>query len=1112
MPRSPFQGTFQPNSRPTIVTAPDAIVYINGETDVIGCSSCKRKFDLNKYITSVQVDLSVDSVPGSASIAMSIPRHAIDDFYVEGNPLITPMMEIEIYLKGYYLVEGIPQYYPAFWGIIGDVSDNYSGGEHTVSISCHDILKWWDICRMNVNPAFTAPSGRQGRSIYGNVFFGMNPYDVIWSLAQSSFGDVVIGTGSLISLYKEQGQRPTFNAALADMMVYWEQRFSRIRSNLLLYGVNGVAVRGSALNEQYRKEGKNKPGPFASKAVSVANGGPDATQMVYDPTSPSVTAFRTVFSQAGQVNFWQSEYQTKLELANLSKDALGFEFYMDVTGDIVFKPPFYNLDVLSNKPLSWIQDIDIIDWNFQESEAEVVTQLSLQGSFGGNVDYGFSEEATPFTSVTDYHLLRKYGWRPDTYNSEFLADPQAMFYHGLDILDRKNSRRFRGSVTIPMRSELRLGFPIYIAPKDEIWYITGISHNLAFGGRATTTLNLTAKRRKFLAPNGIGTLKFTGFTKGASTVSNPGGAAFKYSARTISQSAHFDLSVGAAASIPPVTTPQPGKPNPYEPLLLRHPKTGRLVGYPNVVMVYTRPFKPSNDKFKEIAGQSTTGSKQVPKSKKPDLNNIAKQVDSELQGQLANYENDRVLEKYATNRYHYGLNSAGVYVYAYESEKIIGEMVILPVSHVTTKNEQGQPATLFQGSSGMIRPVSDERGFEVTGHFRYGRGVALRDGALFYNNAGSNDRASVDVQLALSGGLFETLNAQSQGITTAISAYPNPADAVARMQPENLETAGIAGVSNPDMPQGKWVPGGNNFLSSATIGSAEQKGIAASVEAGQLSRALTVAEMTVKDGQTMTDADCACVLGRSDLAFINVGYQVKIVNPASPSNDRLFSNQDGFSNVSGLGEGAAASLNLQSTLINNPVAPSLIAPTGAELIARVEKYLTDLYTALDGPHQEYERSLRTGGQSPTEADQTGGFETDSPQQFGDLSPPFSAPNRYVLGDTSALVGNVSSAASNISETWNAFGRNLKQNTEKARLTQQLSNEKADLIRLQTERSALSRQAATNKVVFGPSPVDGIAALDQQIAALTQNIAKTQADLTQITNASNASNNRPVTDG
>jgi len=627
--RSPYEGTWQQGIRPTVVTAPDAIVYINGSTDIIGCADCKRRFDFNKYITSVQVDLNVDSPPGSASINMSIPRHSVDDFYFDGNPLIVPMMEVEIFAKGYFVIEGLPQYYPIFWGMVTEVSDSFSGGEHSFSVNCADILKWWELCKMNINPAFTQSTGQLGRNIFGNVLFGSNPYDMIWTLAQEAFGDVVVGTGSLISLIKESQQRGTFNSALRDIMQYWNRRFTRIRSNLLLYGTRGNAVRGDLLYDKYVQQGGGKyfkgrpPSKMASQAVRQANGGDAGSQLIFDPTSDGVTAFRTQFSQAGQVNFWSSEYQTKLEIANTCKEAIGFEFYMDVTGDIVFKPPFYNLDVLGNKPVSWIQDIDIIDWDLSISEAEVVTQVQMQGSFGGTIDYGFGEEATPTTSVTDYHLLRQYGWRTQTFNSEFSGSPLQMFYIGLDMLDRFNAKRFRATVNIPMRPELRLGFPIYLAPKDQMWYVQGISHNIQFGGRAQTTLSLTAKRCKFIAPRGIGTIEWEGIgnqKSGDSKASDIVKEANQESkekknvptTRQLAASGHFKVTIGAAAQQPPMNIPQPGEDDPYAPLILRHPKTGRIVGYPNVVMAYTRPFKATE---LEISGQGQP--KEEPKKATP---------------------------------------------------------------------------------------------------------------------------------------------------------------------------------------------------------------------------------------------------------------------------------------------------------------------------------------------------------------------------------------------------------------------------------------------------------------------------------------------------------------
>ena len=278
MARSPFQGTFQPNIRPTVVTAPDAIVFINGEQEIIGCPNCSRAFNFNKYITSIQTDLSVDSAPGSATISLSIPRHTIDDFYFDGNAVISPMMEVEIFAKGYYLVEGVPQYYPIFWGLVTEVGDNYSGGEHTVSIHCADILKWWEICKMNINPAYTVPSGQTGRNVItGNTFAQSNPYDIIFTLALQSFGDVIVGTGSLNNFVQESKQRSTFNAALSDIMFYWQKRFSRVRSNLLLYGTQGVAVRGDTLYQNYSRQnlGPTPTRTWVAAQVQNGNGGPD---------------------------------------------------------------------------------------------------------------------------------------------------------------------------------------------------------------------------------------------------------------------------------------------------------------------------------------------------------------------------------------------------------------------------------------------------------------------------------------------------------------------------------------------------------------------------------------------------------------------------------------------------------------------------------------------------------------------------------------------------------------------------------------------------------------------------------------------------------------------
>jgi hypothetical protein len=1071
MARSPFQGNFQPNSRPTVVTAPDALVYINGELDIIGCSSCKRRFDLSKYVTSIQTNLDIDSVPGSATISLSIPRHTIDDFMVDGVPIISPMMEVEIFAKGYYLLEGVPQYYPIFWGLVNEVSDSYSGGEHTVSISCSDILKWWEICKMNVNAAYTAPQTQLGSNgVFRNVLFGTNPYDLIYTLAQMAFGDVILATGSLRSLYKETGQKSTFTESLGDIMRYWSERFGRIRSNLLLYGVNGTAVRGDTLPVSHEDGGPQTSKGFVSATVRRANGGDSNRQMVFDPTDPAVTAFRTQLGQAGEINLWQSEYQTKLEIANACKEAIGFEFYMDVDGSIVFKPPFYNLDVLSNKPVSWIQDIDIIDWDFSHSDSEVVTQLTLQGSWGGNIDYGMPAELTPFTSVTDYHLLRKFGWRPQTYNSEFMGDTLRMFYHGLDVIDRFNSRQHQATINIPLRPELRLGFPIYIAPKDQIWYIKGISHNIQFGGRATTTLSLTARREKHKAIRGIATLK--------------GNVPRKATTRQVAK-ASYSLELGDAATIPPINVDRekPESLRPYEPLILRHPKTGRIVGYPNVVMVYTRPYDPG-PAHENISGRSKTKTK-VKQVSPEEAARLQKKAEEVLNLAKTDASTSLLQHKYSGNRFSYGLNSAGVYVYAYDKTQAIKQFTLIPERNMTV-TEDGKRVDItsenvdrVKNPSSMVRPVSDERGFEVIGHYQYGRGVSLRDGSLILNETGPNSRTGQenvgDLQLALSGSLVASLNAQASGLTTT-SQYVNPADAVARLQPDDLQTAA---VTVPNQDEIRFSNTGTSFVDSAPLGSPEQKGLPSSVEASQLSRALTLAEMTVKFDKIPGVDSCECLRGRADLSFINFGYQVDTLRSSEPAAEE---------------ESLAGSLTLQQ-LEGEGKGVTLKNPDlkGQDIVSRVESYLFNLYRALDESHSAHEETLRGTPSGPAPKIFPDQEEILDPSFVG-FEPPFSSPNRASLGDPKATAQQGLTSRKDLVRNFKSFGDDLRKNAKASKLTGEISSLKAKDARL---RKRLAEVGDPNgATIIGNT--DDRQELERQLAEVDRQLAQKEGELALLT--------------
>ena len=1029
--RSAFSGTYSTMPRPVVTMAPDALVYFNGESEVMGCPGCNRKFDFHKYITSIQVDLNIDSSPGSASISLVVPRHSLDDVYYEGQPVITPMMEVEIYAKGYYLVGGVPQYYPIFWGVVTEVTDQYSGGQHTVSINCSDILKWWEVTKINVNPALTqAQSSANGWQLFGNVFHGTNPYDVIWTLAQQTMGDVVLGSGSLFAYYGDKTQKSTINMALGDIMLYWKARFERVRNNLLLYGPQGIAVRGTELAAKYKTASdKYKGTPFASALVRDANGGKDGGSMIFDTTSSSVVAYKTVMADAGQIDLWNSEFRTKLEIANEAKDVIGYEFFMDVSGDIVFKPPFYNVDVLSNKPLSWIQDIDIIDWDFSESEAEVFTQVQLSGHRNGPLDLGFTQNIEPVTTVTDYHLLRRYGWRPHQLTSEFMSSPKLMYFYGLDLLDRLNSRRHRGSVSIPLRPELRLGFPVYVAPKDQIWYLTGISHNIQFGGTAQTTLTLTSKRAKFFAPRGIGKLSFEKWNGTPPKAGSASQGAFQYSQRQISQGMVFKVELGDAASIPtedPKVFEKPAAENPYAPLIYRHPKTNRPCGFPNVVLVYTRPFvlsdpaKLTSKKAREVLKQQTATAQENAKAQAQDLAD-ALSVDRQ-DNPVA------VRVKYMQNRYQYGVTTSGAFTYLHdEGEKvsrrpIISEAVLMPGTSLVV-----DPTNLPAGADKytkltqakntvIIRPVSDARGFEVIGHFRYGRGLYLRDG-IIQQSGDTNTPSAVTYQIPLTS---EALN--SVGLSNLVRAgEADPAQLLSRLVPEeDLQITHESYMRTTPTSVTTTTPARDPADVNARSSTLEQttaNSFAESVETTQLSKALTLAELTIKNYTESTT--CSCLLERSDLA----DYQDK----------------------------------------------TIITDTAENFARTFDKFLFDLFKQADDRHQLVETDLRGKVEKPPTELRVGQTPGGSPgpytppfpgaSNFMVMSPPFNNPALYSTRSWDEIVRLYESSLTGFQEAYgemtDSFMRGIVLQYYQAKtrdLDEELGRLRAELARMETSQN------------------------------------------------------------
>ena len=219
----PYVGTWRLNNRGLVQHTPDTLVYINGDVSVPGCPRCNGRINIQEFITSVNVDASVKAGGHSANISMSVPLHHRDSLSRDGQHILRPGLEVHIYMKGYFPVEGmfdsisddaisqfanklgdsdtarkairkLPMYpyYHVFHGVVTQVDHSYSGGFQNISLNCSDMLHFWNYHNISSNASVfgARPPGKNGlkMTFFYHNFVAMSPYEIIWTLHHDSAG------------------------------------------------------------------------------------------------------------------------------------------------------------------------------------------------------------------------------------------------------------------------------------------------------------------------------------------------------------------------------------------------------------------------------------------------------------------------------------------------------------------------------------------------------------------------------------------------------------------------------------------------------------------------------------------------------------------------------------------------------------------------------------------------------------------------------------------------------------------------------------------------------------------------------------------------------------
>lgn len=436
--------------------------------------------------------------------------------------------------------------YHTFHGVTLSADVSYSGGFQNISISGSGMLHFWQYHQISTSASQfgTRPQGSNLKTtLTGNAFNGRTPYAIAYTLFHDTAG-AAGGVGFALSSKTNVAAKSTVtNKSLFSMNIdYWKERFSTRMFNLRMHGASGEVFNSAQASflarlstgnlERIVKEAillgkktnadKEKKSNIFSTALQLGiiseTRDPVTGQVRYttgltftDTQSVSesgvteqfnlgaIQAYVQSISQYGEVNFWESTYESKMDMIQQLCEKTGFEFYQDADGDMVFKPPLYNLDT-SGSRIYRLEDEDLIDISFSIKEPET-TYVTMKGSQFKNLkDTGTDGEFGTRGQYIDYKLVAQFGWREGSLETEYFSNPRSMFYACVNRLDILNAQTYSASATIPLRPEMRAGYPVYIPYLDSYYYVTNISHSFSYGGGCTSSLELVARRKPFFPP------------------------------------------------------------------------------------------------------------------------------------------------------------------------------------------------------------------------------------------------------------------------------------------------------------------------------------------------------------------------------------------------------------------------------------------------------------------------------------------------------------------------------------------------------------------------------------------------------------------------------------
>jgi hypothetical protein len=545
------------NYRKVVKLAPDAFITVNGAFGSRIISNVDpggtQDIDIQGGVLSINVNASINP-PGSgkANIQIVAPEytgiHSRSSNSSSGYwvtlpsgakiPFFLPMMEIQIFMKGRFLypsVKGstalVPTYYRTFWGFITDITEDYSDGVSNLSLQCSDMLSWWKYQKIMISPnEFAAVTGGPSIAQFPTIFKNKNPWQIIAKLLyetqwMSSDGKSTYGfiQNKLSNIYLPP-KVGNYNASVigtlaVKMNEYWKNRFNFFGESMQveMFGLTKkVAATGKVSDPQntsieasaldFLKADTLQGVEIAGLKYNV-NVDPDIGLDYNLLARVQPFSDYDLFAAGGA----QSLEMSKLEIAQKVCESTHMEFFVDTNGTVVFKPPFYNLDVTKgNMPYYVIESNEVINYSASFSSEHICNYLQVKAP-----QLQTMTNTIEIAGIhVDWESMQRFGLRFQDSWVSYGNDSNSLSLIAAAEMARINAEANTGHVSIPLRPEMRLGYPIYLAHKDVYYYVSGITHSFTFGSSATTELSLLAKRDRVYDTTG----EFTDGLKAATSI------------------------------------------------------------------------------------------------------------------------------------------------------------------------------------------------------------------------------------------------------------------------------------------------------------------------------------------------------------------------------------------------------------------------------------------------------------------------------------------------------------------------------------------------------------------------------------------------------------------